>query len=180
MKTGLEIVVDYLQSVPAWYLATSEDGQPHVRPFSFAACAFGRVWFCTSTRKDVYQEMRGNPKVELSAWKPGRGWVVMRGEADLADEAPETIRRAGFAHMRALGEDFTGSDDPTLTFFTLKGPRAWLCDIDGSRHEIGLERDYDQPLEESEPAEAVPSDAAGPSAEPDPEPYDWDGFDDVD
>lgn len=33
---GLNTVLEYLTSVPAWYLATSVDGQPHVRPFSFA------------------------------------------------------------------------------------------------------------------------------------------------
>ena len=32
---GLNTVLEYLTSVPAWYLATSVDGQPHVRPFSF-------------------------------------------------------------------------------------------------------------------------------------------------
>lgn len=41
--TGNELIVDYLTSVPAWYLATVEDtlegAQPHVRPFSFAALA---------------------------------------------------------------------------------------------------------------------------------------------
>ena len=30
---GLNTVLEYLTSVPAWYLATSVDGQPHVRPF---------------------------------------------------------------------------------------------------------------------------------------------------
>ena len=33
---GLNTVLEYLTSVPAWYLATSVGGQPHVRPFSFA------------------------------------------------------------------------------------------------------------------------------------------------
>lgn len=33
----MEEILDYLTKVPAWYLATSVDGQPHVRPFSFAA-----------------------------------------------------------------------------------------------------------------------------------------------
>ena len=29
---GLNTVLEYLTSVPAWYLATSVGGQPHVRP----------------------------------------------------------------------------------------------------------------------------------------------------
>ena len=44
--TGNELIVDYLTSVPAWYLATVEDtpegAQPHVRPFSFADCKTAR------------------------------------------------------------------------------------------------------------------------------------------
>ena len=41
---GLNTVLEYLTSVPAWYLATSVDGQPHVRPFSFAQIQDGKLW----------------------------------------------------------------------------------------------------------------------------------------
>ena len=44
---GLNTVLEYLTSVPAWYLATSVDGQPHVRPFSFAQIQDGKLWFVT-------------------------------------------------------------------------------------------------------------------------------------
>ncbi len=40
---GLNTVLEYLTSVPAWYLATSVDGQPHVRPFSFAQIQDGKL-----------------------------------------------------------------------------------------------------------------------------------------
>lgn len=66
---GLRTVLDYLTSIPAWYLATCEGDQPHVRPFSFAALEGGRLWFCTATTKDVYRELQANPKFELTAWK---------------------------------------------------------------------------------------------------------------
>ena len=42
--TGNETVLQYLTSVPAWYLATSVDDQPHVRPFSFAAEQDGKLF----------------------------------------------------------------------------------------------------------------------------------------
>ena len=61
---GTNTIVDYLTSVPAWYLATCEGDQPHVRPFSFAAVQDGRIWFCTATTKDVYRELELNPKFE--------------------------------------------------------------------------------------------------------------------
>ena len=47
--TGNEKILQYLSAVPAWYLATSVDDQPHVRPFSFAAEQDGKIWFCTAT-----------------------------------------------------------------------------------------------------------------------------------
>lgn len=31
METDAQKIVDYLTSIPAWYLATAENNQPHVR-----------------------------------------------------------------------------------------------------------------------------------------------------
>ena len=136
---GTKTIVEYLSSVPAWFLATCEGDQPHVRPFSFAAEQDGRIWFCTATTKDVYRELQANPKFELSAWKPGHGWVIMRGRANLSDHVNEEVRRAGFEHMVGLGETYTGPSDTTLTFFTVDEPEAWICDIDGSWNPVGME-----------------------------------------
>ena len=138
MPTGIETIVDYLTSVPAWYLATVEGDKPHVRPFSFAMIQEGKIQFCTATTKDVYREMQENPSVELTAWKPGSGWVIMRGKANLEDTAAPEVRQAGFEHMVGLGECYDGPDDPALTFFTLDEPQAWLCDIDGSWNPVEL------------------------------------------
>lgn len=138
MPTGIETIVDYLTSVPAWYLATVEGDRPHVRPFSFAMIQEGKIQFCTATTKDVYREMQANPNVELTAWKSGSGWVIMRGKANLEDTAAPEVRQAGFEHMVGLGECYDGPDDPALTFFTLDEPQAWICDIDGSWNPVEL------------------------------------------
>lgn len=131
-QQAIEKILDYLTSIPAWYLATVEDDQPHVRPFSFAAAQDERIWFCTATTKDVYRELERNPKFELTAWKPGSGWIILRGRADLDDRVGDDIRRAGYEHLVGLGECYDGPDDPTLTFFSSTDAEAWVCDIDGS------------------------------------------------
>ncbi|MEC4273260.1 pyridoxamine 5'-phosphate oxidase family protein [Adlercreutzia sp. R25] len=140
--TGKETIVDYLTSVPAWYLATVEEtpegAQPHVRPFSFAALQDGEIQFCTATTKDCYREMQANPHVELTAWKPGAGWVILRGKANLADRANAETRQAGFEHMVGLGEAWESADDERLTFFTIDDAEAWICDIDGSWNPVDL------------------------------------------
>ena len=125
--TGIEKVLQYLTSVPAWYLATSVDGQPHVRPFSFAAEQDGKIWFCTATTKDVWEELCQNPRFEATAWWPGHGWLILRGRAGLDDQVNDGIRYAGFAHLSGLGETYDGPSDPTLTFFSVEEPEAWIC-----------------------------------------------------
>ena len=136
--SGNEIVLEYLTSIPAWFLATCEGDQPHVRPFSFVAEQKGKLWFCTSKAKDVYHELEANPKFELSGWKPGHGWIVLRGKAGLEDRADSEVRRAGFEHMTSLGEHYAGETDPKITFFSVEEPLAWICDIDGSWSQIAF------------------------------------------
>lgn len=125
--TGNEKILQYLSAVPAWYLATSVNDQPHVRPFSFAAEQDGKIWFCTATTKDVWDELVANPKFEATAWWPGHGWLILRGRAGLEDTVNDDIRYAGFAHLSGLGETYDGPNDPTLTFFSVEKPQAWIC-----------------------------------------------------
>ena len=127
---GLELVLTYLTSIPAWYLATSVDNQPHVRPFSFAALEDGKLWFCTATTKDVWEELCQNPLFEATAWWPGHGWLILRGRAGLAGQPSATVREAGWRHLEGLGEHYDGADDPVLAFFSAEEPEAWICNHD--------------------------------------------------
>jgi uncharacterized pyridoxamine 5'-phosphate oxidase family protein len=132
-------VVDYLTHIPCWFLATTERNQPRVRPFSFAALDKDRIWFCTATNKDVYQQLKENPRFELSGWEPGHGWIVVTGRAGLKDNVDKETRQAGYEHMTALGESYNEADDPRLTFFSLEEGSARFVDIDGSEQTISLD-----------------------------------------
>ena len=134
----MDELIAYLQSAPAWYLATCDGDQPHVRPFSFVMREGDTLWFCTGKNKDVYRELMANPKFEASAWKPGCGWVVLTGVASMKDTAGDEVRKAGFEHMVALGEQHESVDDPNLTFFSLESGIAKIADIDGSERELVL------------------------------------------
>lgn len=134
----MDEIIEYLRSVPAWYLATSEKGQPHVRPFSFVEAYQGKLWFCTATDKDVYIQLKENPRFELCAWKPGSGWLIITGEADMNDCVDEQTRLEGYLHMTGLGETYEGPEDPRLTFFSLAHGTAKMADIDGSERTIEI------------------------------------------
>lgn len=134
----MDEIIEYLTSVPAWYLATCEGDQPRVRPFSFVMREDDKLWFCTAMNKDVYHQLVDNPKFELSAWKPGFGWVILTGKASMVDTAGDEVRKAGYEHMTALGETYEDCDDPRLTFFSLVEGTAKIADIDGSEREVVL------------------------------------------
>ena len=112
----MDEIVGYLTGIPAWFLATIDEHdaeQPRVRPFSFACADAGKLWFVTSRDKDVWRELSANPKFELSGWKPGEFWIVLSGEADLADDAnvSEAVRQAGYEHMVGIGEHHDSPND---------------------------------------------------------------------
>ena len=130
MTPGMKTVLEYLTSIPAWYLATSVDNQPHVRPFSFAAEQDGKIWFCTATTKDVWEELLQNQLIEATAWWPGHGWLILRGRAGLEDRANAEMRQAGYDHLTSLNEHYDGPNDPTLIFFSVEEPQAWICNHD--------------------------------------------------
>ena len=134
---NLERVVSYLRQVPAWYLATSENNKPHVRPFSFAAVEDGKIWFVTGNNKDVYEELTANPYFELAAWHPGNPWVVVAGKAVFA-EPSEAMRIEGFEHMLSIGEHHDSPNDGILVFFYVDEGRARVCEITGVEESFNL------------------------------------------
>ena len=50
-----------------WYIATCEDGQPHVRPFHQAAVKNDHLYIGTNRGKKVFEQILKNPKIEIYA-----------------------------------------------------------------------------------------------------------------
>ena len=116
-------VLEYLQSCGTFYLATSEDGQPHVRPFG-AACIFeGKLYFVTNNQKKVYQQLKKNNKVAICGMHNGT-WLRIEGEVQ------EDLRRSARvammdANAAALSKMYT-VDDQLMTVFYFENGTATL------------------------------------------------------
>jgi len=55
-------IVKFLRENPVQYLATTGlDGKPKVRPFQFMLENEGKLYFCTSNKKKVYEELKKKP-----------------------------------------------------------------------------------------------------------------------
>lgn len=112
-------VVEYLKSCGTFYLATSEEGQPHVRPFG-AVCEFeGKLYIVTNNQKKVYQQMLKNPKVELCGMYKGT-WIRVEGQVEL-DQRREARMAMMEANRAALQSMYNVDDNLMVVFAFTKG-----------------------------------------------------------
>ena len=107
-------VVEYLKNCGTFYLATSENGQAHVRPFG-AVCEFeGKLYIVTNNKKKVYNQMKENGKVEICGMHKGT-WIRVEGTV-----AEDTRREARVAMMNANEASLKSMytvDDNLITVF---------------------------------------------------------------
>ncbi len=87
-------IVDALSGV--WYLATSEDEQPHVRPLDKAAEVGGKVYFGTARNKKMFEQILANPKVEVYALNE---FGACRFMAEAYEEEDEAVAKEAFEKM---------------------------------------------------------------------------------
>lgn len=106
---------EYLKSCGTFYLATDEEGQPHVRPFG-AVCEFeGKLYIVTNNQKKVYNQMKKNGKVEICGMHKGT-WIRVEGEVkeDTRREARVAMMDANTA---ALSSMYTVDDNLMTVFY---------------------------------------------------------------
>lgn len=82
-------IVEELKKTGVFYVATVEDKQPRVRPFSSVTEIDGQLYICTNNKKDCYKQMMENPKVEICGMEKDGTWLRITGKLvrDDRDEA---------------------------------------------------------------------------------------------
>ncbi|WP_308527284.1 pyridoxamine 5'-phosphate oxidase family protein [uncultured Oscillibacter sp.] len=126
---------EYLKSCGTFYLATDENGQPHVRPFG-AVCEFeGKLYIVTNNQKKVYQQMKANGKVEICGMHKGT-WIRVEGEVkeDTRREARVAMMDANTA---ALSSMYT-VDDNLMTVFYFEHGTATIYSFTAEPEVIAL------------------------------------------
>ena len=79
-ETNMQEVQAYLKECGAFFIATTDGDQPHVRPFGVSEIINGRLYIMTGKVKDVYKQMAANGKFEICALKKsGSEWMRLSG-----------------------------------------------------------------------------------------------------
>ena len=117
-------VYEFLKKCGVYYLATMDGDQPRVRPFGTIDLFEDKLYIQTGKVKAVANQMKANPKVELSAMSADGKWIRVAAEAVLDEniEAQEHM----LAEYPSLQAMYKPGDGNTEVYY-LKNVEAQIC-----------------------------------------------------
>ncbi len=126
-------VYEFLKNCGVYYLATVEGDQPRVRPFGTVDLFEDKLYIQTGKIKAVAQQMKTNPKIEISAMAQDGRWIRIAAEAALDDniKAQEHMLNA-YPNLKAM---YTVGDGNTEVYY-LKNAVAQICSFTEAPREI--------------------------------------------
>ena len=130
--SGMEEVLKFLQEAGTWYLATEENGQPHVRPFATKLIYNGKLYFQTGLKKEVAKQLMANPRIEISGMAKGE-WIRLKAEAVYDDSVD--AQQAMLDAFPSLKKMYAAGDGNTAVFY-LKNASAQFCSFTKDPHVV--------------------------------------------
>lgn len=117
--------IDFLSKNSVRTLATvGLDGKPKLRPFTFFFEKDGKLWFETSSTKQVYKELLDTPYIEFCASGPKMSWIRLSGKVNFSDNLD--IKRAMFEKTNNLSCLYKNPENPVFKAFSLTNAKAVL------------------------------------------------------
>ena len=116
-------VYEFLKAAGVYYLATMDGDQPRVRPFGTIDLYEDRLYIQTGKSKDVANQLKQNPKIEISAMLEGR-WIRLEAEAILDDNIEAQVHMLdNYPNLKAM---YTPGDGNTEVY-CLRNASAAIC-----------------------------------------------------
>ena len=110
----MERVEKFLKDANVYYLATMEDDQPRVRPFGTAHIFEGKLYIQTGKVKEVYKQIKENPKAEICACMKDQ-WLRVSGE--LMEDDRREARQSMLDDYPSLQSMYSADDGNTAVFY---------------------------------------------------------------
>ena len=107
-------IVEELKKVKVFYIATNEGDQPRVRPFSSVAEFEGNPYICCGNYKEIYKQIKNNPKVELCGMYDGGNWL--RVTAKCVEDNRLEVQEAVLSDPTGPSQLYKAGDGKFVTF----------------------------------------------------------------
>lgn len=119
----MQEVCEFLKQCSTYYLATTDGDQPRVRPFGTAEIFEGKLYIQTGKVKNVYRQMKENPKIEISGMAGGN-WIRLTATA-IEDDRVQARQHMLDAYP-SLKKMYSADDGNTVVFY-LENATATIC-----------------------------------------------------
>ena len=130
----MQEVFEFLKKAGVWYLATDEDGVPHVRPFGAQNVFEDKLYIQTGKVKAVSKQLQANPKAEICAFADGT-WVRVAGEL-VRDDRLEAKKHM-LDQYPSLQAMYSAEDDNTEVLY-FKNATATFASFGGAPRTVSF------------------------------------------
>lgn len=128
--TNIEKINEFLNDAGVWYFLTSDGKRPKGRPFRFHLLQDGILYFGTGTFKQVFQQMKENPHVEVLAVRRDE---FLRYDGEVVFEKDDTIANAVLAANPPLQKIYSKQTGFKLGIFHLESGKAEIRTMFGQK-----------------------------------------------
>ncbi|MCR5044111.1 MAG: pyridoxamine 5'-phosphate oxidase family protein [Bacteroidaceae bacterium] len=133
-QQNMEEVQAFLKECNAFFIATVDGDQPHVRPFGVSEIIDGRLYIITGKVKDVYKQMAANGKFEICALKPsGSEWIRVNGT--LVNDDALSVKTEMLERNPSLKSMYQADDDNIAVLYITDGS-ARFCSFSGPERKV--------------------------------------------
>jgi uncharacterized pyridoxamine 5'-phosphate oxidase family protein len=127
----MDEALKFLTDNQTFYIATVDGDEPKVRPFGFVMEFDHKIYFCTNNQKDVFKQLKANPKFEVCAADNTGRWIRLKGKAvfDNNIAAKEKV----FEVMPRLGKLYQSASNPIFEVFYVAEGEATIFSMAGDK-----------------------------------------------
>lgn len=125
-------VCEFIKKAGVYYLATTEGDQPRVRPFGTVNIFENKLYIQTGKIKNVFKQMKANPKIEISAMLNNE-WI--RVEATAVEDDRVEARQSMLDTYPSLQKRYKADDGNTAVLY-LKDATATISSLTGESRVI--------------------------------------------
>jgi len=120
-------ITEFLTSAGCFFLGTTDGDQPEIRPIGVLKEYDGKLYTAVGKHKNVYAQIKANPKVVLCALK-GSDWVRVRA---VAVDAPKEIVDRVFEDAPFLRTMYNEENGRELGVLELTDGEVEFCEMNG-------------------------------------------------
>lgn len=133
---NMKEVQAFLKECHAFFIATVDGDQPHVRAFGVSEIINDRLYIMTGKSKDVYKQIAKNGKFEICALKPsGSEWMRISGT--LVTDDTLAVKEEFLNRNEGLKSMYKADDDNMAVLYITNG-KARFCSFSAPERSVSF------------------------------------------